>query len=561
MRAPRIPASALLAITGALVLAPGLLAAEIVLTDPDYDAINANGLDQPRLYFLLSDPAQGDAVITWENPASGATEPVLLTAFIDTGASGFALSHLHISGDYEQPVIGLSPDQPGDFLGPFTEIGIGGPEVGDVSRPLGVWVRNGAVGASEEILVSDFINFGDFSLWTRRETGAAEVVDFLGFPIVSPLNLVGMPVIRQRRLLLDVTPMSTLTALGLPDPLETALLASGAPEPLTQATIPLVLRDFIGNAPPAGEVLPSHYANPLVPGLTLHGTGGASASGEWLLDTGAGASFASFATARAAGLVPAHYATLAEFMADYTGPTVEIGGIGASQTVPRLTAPRITVATREGATLAWKNVELLIADVAGLDGIFGMNLLVPSITLDPADPLGSLAEISPSTIRTVVIDTTDAADPVMRLGTSAADGTVFAWLGENFSAAERSLPNVGALAADPDTDGFSNLLEYALGLDPRVADSASAAPQASAPLIGDARYLALSFSRPAVGRPDVNYAVEISNDLATWRRDTGEVVAHSAQTIGERETLTLRTAAPLAPGGRVFLRLHVSLTN
>ena len=267
-----------------------MTAAELHLTDPTYGKINSAGLDQPRLYALLSDPTRGNAFIQWLNPLSGEVEPALITAFIDTGASGVAISHLHTAAaaDYEQANLGLAAS---DYTGAFTEIGIGGEEVGDVTRPFGVWVRSGAPGLGEEVLPSEFVDFGDFSLWVRREAGTGEVHELLG---VDPINLIGMPVIRQRRLLLDPTPLAGLAAM------ETSLLAPGASEPTTQATVSLVLRDFIGETPPPGEVLPSHYANPLVPRLTLQ-EGSATVTGEWLFDTGASSSFASFAMAKPSG--------------------------------------------------------------------------------------------------------------------------------------------------------------------------------------------------------------------------------------------------------------------
>jgi hypothetical protein len=522
-----------------------LAAAEIILTDPSYGKINSGGLDQPRLYALVSDPAQGNAFITWQNPLSGDTEPALLTAFIDTGASGFAISHLHATGDLEQADLGFGG---GDYLGPFTEIGIGGEEIGDVTRPFGIWVRNGAPGLSEEVSPAEFTAYGSFNLWVRRNTGTGEVNDFLG---ASPINLIGMPVIRQRRLLLDPTPMTGLA------PMETALLAPGEPEPATQATVSLVLRDFISETPPAGEVLPSHYANPMVPGLVLR-EGSASVTGEWLLDTGASSSFASFAMAKAAGLIPAGYATLAEFMEDYTGLTSEIGGIGASRVVPVLNVDRITVPTREGATLVWENVDLLIADVAGLDGIFGMNLLVPAVTLNPADPFGSIFDISPGAFTAIVIDTTDAADPVIRFATPFAGGTVFGWLGEHFNATERLQPELGGLAGDADGDGLANLIEYALGQDPRLPAPASARPWAGVSSLNGEVHPTFTFTRRLASN-DVSLAVEISNDLVNWRPGEAELVTVSSTTNGGLETRTYRTNLPSAPGGRTFFRLAAFL--
>lgn len=558
-------------------------AAELVLTDAAYGKVNSAGIDQPRLYFLVSDPAADDAFVTWFDPTAEAVQPALFTAFIDTGASGFAISHLHISGEYDQPALGLSPATTGDFIGPFTEVGIGGAEPGDVTRPLGIWVSNLPLGASEDVPLDSFVPFGDFNLWARRETGVGEVVSAgeLGSASASPLNLVGMPVIRQRRLLLDVTPMQTPNELGVPNALVTALLAPGAAEPATQATVPLILRDFIGDTPPAGEVLLSHYANPLVPGLTLtHGS--VSVTGEWLLDTGAGSSFASFATAKAAGLIPAHYATLAEFMADYTGPKVSVGGIGSSQDVPALTVDRLSMPTREGGVLVWENVTLLVLDVAGLDGIVGMNLFVPALAAETIDmekiakvlaalqsgdlsvDIGDLLQVliamqdlSPSPVSAVVIDTTNAANPVMRLATPAAAGTIYAWISEKFTPAERAEAAIGSLWADPDGDGLANLLEYALGLDPRTANVASAASIASVIRLSGEQHLALSYERPAGGLPDVDYRVEVSRDLVSWSHAPADFTADIVALPGSRERVTARAIAPLEP--RLFIRLTVSL--
>lgn len=543
----------------AMPLMPALSAAELILTNPNYGKINANALDQPRLYTLVSDPLQAGAFKTWYNPVNEAVEPVLLTVFVDTGASGVALSYLSATGELDQANLDLGSL---DYLGEFTEIGIGGPELGNVSRELGVWMRNGAIGASAEIFPEEFDYFGDFRFWVRREVGAAEVVDFLGFQLVSPLNLVGMPVIRQRRLHLDPTGMAELS------PLITKLLPNGAIEPVTHVSVPLILRDFIGDTPPPGEVTPSHYANPLVPGLTLR-QGATSAVGEWLLDTGAGSSFSSFAMAQKAGLIPAHYADIEAFMAEYTGPTVEIGGIGASRVVPRLIVDQIRVPTREGVWLVWENVELMIIDVAGLDGIFGMNLLVPSVTVDPADPFGSLFDVSPGPFSAIVIDATDALDPNMRLAVPAAVGGVWGWLGETFTATERSQVAVGSLTGDADGDAVPNLLEYALGLDPREPNSPADLPHGEVITAGGQTYLALRYTRPTGDLPDLTYAVEISHDLIEWRREVGqgEIFLHDS-VLGpgeERETLTYRTTAPSLPAAgsgnaeRFFLRLAVDV--
>ena len=183
-----LPSPRLLLALPFLLVAAAAPAAEIVLTDPGYGKINASAVDQPRLYAVVSDPEAGGALVTWDNPYGAPDETVLIAAYIDTGASGVALSRIHATGDYDLPHLGLGP---ADYLGVFTEIGIGGSEVGDVSRPFGIRVRSGPAPESGEMSESDFVPFGDFKFWVRREIGEMEYY--------SPINLIGMPVIRQRR--------------------------------------------------------------------------------------------------------------------------------------------------------------------------------------------------------------------------------------------------------------------------------------------------------------------------------------------------------------------------
>jgi hypothetical protein len=120
------------------------------------------------------------------------------------------------------------------------------------------------------------------------------------------------------------------------------------------------------------------------------------------------------------------------------------------------------------------------------------------------------------------------------------------WRDSYFSALEQSDLAVGALTADPDGDGSSNLLEYALGTLPRTADS-------SVELVTHAAPDVFSFDYPKL-RTDLTYVPETSTDLTTWT------------TVGVTDTLTggaapayLHTATVANPGtGRVFLRLRVT---
>jgi hypothetical protein len=103
------------------------------------------------------------------------------------------------------------------------------------------------------------------------------------------------------------------------------------------------------------------------------------------------------------------------------------------------------------------------------------------------------------------------------LGLLAWTGVVFAgpydeWKAANFTAAELNDPSISGDNADPDGDGRSNLLEYAMGSNPRVSD----APTNDEPVYSiSGNQLVITYVRN-VGAPDLIYRVEVSTDMLTW---------------------------------------------
>jgi hypothetical protein len=97
--------------------------------------------------------------------------------------------------------------------------------------------------------------------------------------------------------------------------------------------------------------------------------------------------------------------------------------------------------------------------------------------------------------------------------------------------------------ADPEGDGVSNLVEYALGLNPIVADRSGLPTyrwnEATATL--DYTFLRL--------RPELTYTVECSTNLAVWT-----TLATNPGVVGEQVTVSYGPAS--ATG---FLRLRVGL--
>lgn len=559
----------------------GLLGAgEVVVNHPGYPFFHSSGIDQPRLYGLLTD---GGTVI------EDADGPVVFRAFVDTGSSGFVLSNLHVSGEHEVRSFGFGE---ADYLGQYTNVGIGGDEVGWVTRDFGIRLINDPMPAEGEVPLADFVDYGGgHRLWVRQAPGLGEVTvmetEEWTIPLVSPINIVGMPVIRQRVMAMEWQPIPEEMADMLPAEarlLETKLLErtdSGIPP--SNITLALEMRDFV-TAARGGEMLPSVASNPLVRDVRVtHDPSRGSVTANWLFDTGAASSFISFRWARQIGLIPENYESLAAFMADHTaagGMTSQVGGIGPDTVkVPILTVNEIRVPAQEGFDVVWENVRVLVFDHQGLadlelEGIFGMNLIGPAATVDSSllEDLGFsedgggnqqaldllfmlLSDITPTPFDSVVFEVTGEQSGELRLLGEQPVTPVSSyseWRESHFTSAELSDEGISGDGADPEGDGLPNLLEYAFGGRP-----AAFTPRYRLPLVGERDgFLTITFPRLRDAN-DIIYRVEVSADLAEWVEiwNSGDVPFPDPQF--NIAPTTVADAEPLAGTGKRFLRMRV----
>lgn len=134
---------------------------------------------------------------------------------------------------------------------------------------------------------------------------------------------------------------------------------------------------------------------------------------------------------------------------------------------------------------------------------------------------------------------------------SVAVDSFAAWQALHFSADELADPSVSGATANPSGDGLTNLLKYALGLDPHIP---TVSPVDFAQTPTDWIF---TYSRPT-SRPDLTYAVEVSTNLVNWTA-TG-VTLQLASTDEEAGTQLWRGLYPRSGGATVFVRLRVTLT-
>ena len=370
----------------------------------DIAGVQAASLDQPQVHAIFRTSPTGNP-LGGNNPNDG----IAIKAFLDTGASGVLLSLESAQG------LGLAPITHNGQPVTFYDVGVAGSEAFGVSRQL-----YGALAPVRSVFDGDLpVEAFDQTFGAFRAQMTPHPADVL---LGGPIDLIGMPAMKGKVVVMDPTPLNAADIDGM----RTYLYAPNTPYNASARNvnpgIPSVNRHVklsYGNfarfteIEPAGAPAPTITDNPFIgpnpvrtsgpadntPGIAM--TEGARATaGSFLLDTGAAASFVSRSVAQNLGVRyrAGTYGTDNPVLEDANGVrvpnqfTIPIGGIGGTVTAAGFRIDKFDIPTTEGEAIRFLDAPVLVLDVSvqdpvtsqqvTLEGVFGMNFLVASFAVD-----------------------------------------------------------------------------------------------------------------------------------------------------------------------------------
>lgn len=229
-------------------------------------------------------------------------------------------------------------------------------------------------------------------------------------------------------------------------------------------------------------------------------------------------------------------------------------GVGASGTIigavdtSRATAPRITLHPQSQTGLRHRSAALTVSAVGTPAPVYQWRRNGASISgaNRPSFTIARLDDTTAGSYDVVV------SNPNGTVTSQAAEIAVTSplelWQAQHFSTSEQADPSISGAEADPDRDGFTNLAEYALGLDPVAPD-----PAFVGELSADSDHWNYAFALVAE-HTDVEVVAETSFDLHTWTTDG--VSQHLIDTQNGFDTWVATVTR--GDESRIFFRLRIT---
>jgi len=157
-------------------------------------------------------------------------------------------------------------------------------------------------------------------------------------------------------------------------------------------------------------------------------------------------------------------------------------------------------------------------------------------------PLGSSLATNQATVTLTLVPSSNFTSTSLSNATIVIlDRPINMWRRANFTPAELADPSISGDLADPDHDGLSNLMEYALGLPPKDPTTVNR-PYASI----TNGYLTLTYTC-AKAATDVSLVVEQSNDLLTWQSGSNQLRQISLVEQGTTQLIADQLGCPQLP--------------
>ena len=384
----------------------------------DISGVLPVAVDQPQINAIITKPSNGTALTT-----SGGYS--VIQAYLDTGTSSIVLANSTWNS------LGISPATVNGQNVVFNDVAIGGTTPFYVSSsgydistaPFSVNTDQ-TLGGTPPPLSSFGNTVGPANLELTEQPSSTSI-------LTGATDIMGMPVMDGKVTVLDIGPANNFANVNNPGETQTYIYAPGTPfNPSTLNTNPGIVpttyqvglsyasfQQFTSVSPTDATdatYAPNPFigANPVMafngqtqanapPGVTI-AFNNSSATGSFLLDTGAASSFISQSMAAKLGVEYEAgtygtsspvlvYAATGKVVPDQF--TIPLGGAGGSSiTAAGFYLSSLSLQTKQGTTITFQNAPVEVLDVTVTDpttgksltlaGDLGMNFFEPSATVD-----------------------------------------------------------------------------------------------------------------------------------------------------------------------------------